>query len=260
MPDERNPMVATTYGVGEIVAHAVRRGYRNFIVGLGGSGTSDAGMGMLKALVDTFARSGTIDDVVAGALRDCRFTLATDVENPLYGDNGAACVYGSQKGATPEMVCRMDHRARKFARLSALHLGRDCSMNAGAGAAGGLGYAFMQFFHADCRNGAELLMSLTDFGAKVAGADCVVTGEGRADRQTLMGKLPWRVMRCASTLGKSVWLVAGQLSDEYALTGAGFSQMAATTPQGMRLEDAMRPDVARENIKDAVRRLVLGSI
>ena len=135
--DERNPMRATTYGVGELLSRAVKRGCRNFIIGLGGSGTSDAGIGMLRALVDIFAKGKTFDDAMKTELGECRFTLACDVDNPLCGENGAAYVYAPQKGATPQMVEQLDRRAKLFAEKSALHYGYDRSCCPGAGAAGG---------------------------------------------------------------------------------------------------------------------------
>lgn len=116
--DERNPMRATTYGVGELLSRAVKRGCRNFIIGLGGSGTSDAGIGMLRALVDIFAKGKTFDDAMQTELGECRFTLACDVDNPLCGENGAAYVYAPQKGATPQMVEQLDRRAKLFAEKS----------------------------------------------------------------------------------------------------------------------------------------------
>lgn len=142
--EERNPLVATTYGVGELVAHAVQRGCRRFLIGLGGSGTSDAGKGMLQSLTDSLAPDGTIEDVLKGSLSDCHFILASDVRNPLYGPEGAAHIFSPQKGATPEMVEELDRRARQFAEESARRMGRDASFQPGAGAAGGLGNASSQ--------------------------------------------------------------------------------------------------------------------
>lgn len=134
--EERNPMRATTYGVGELLSRAIKRGCRNFIIGLGGTATSDAGIGMIKALVDIFARGKNFDEALKTELGECRFTLACDVDNPLCGENGAAHVYGPQKGATPEMVGQLDRRAQLFAEKSALHFGFDRSAEPGAGAAG----------------------------------------------------------------------------------------------------------------------------
>ena len=183
--DERNPLLATSYGVGQLVADAVRRGARHIIVGLGGSATSDAGIGMIRALIDAFAPHGTWDDVQA--LRPVRFTIASDVQNPLCGANGAAHVFAPQKGATPEIVSRLDARARRFAEVSARHFGYDRSQQPGAGAAGGLGYAFLQYLDADCQPGIRLLLDALHFRELISDATLIVTGEGSADRQTLMG-------------------------------------------------------------------------
>jgi len=254
-PEKRNPLVATSYGVGEMVAHAVRQGCRDFIVGLGGSATVDAGTGMLRALVDAFAKGGTIDDVLSGALCGCRFTLATDVVNPLCGAMGAAQVYGPQKGASAEAVVMLDRRARRFAAVSARHFGYDRSQQAGAGAAGGLGYAFMQYLDARSENGADLFMDVSRFDDKLACADYVVTGEGSADSQTLMGKLPSRVMSRALRHGVPTVLVAGRVADSSILLEAGFHKVVAATPETMDEAEAMRADVARENLRRAVTKL-----
>ena len=186
--EARNPMQATSYGTGLLVADAVRRGSKHVVVGLGGSATSDCGMGMIRAIIDAFAKGGTWDDV--RVLDDVRFTIATDVTNPLCGENGAAYVFAPQKGATPEMVVSLDARAQRFAEVSARHFGYDRQNEQGAGAAGGLGYAFLQYMKAACRSGIDLLLDAVHFDEVLKDADLVITGEGSADRQTLMGKLP----------------------------------------------------------------------
>lgn len=240
--------MATTYGVGELVAHAIQHGCRRFLIGLGGSGTSDAGKGMLQGLTDSLAPGGTIEDVLNGPLSDCHFILASDVRNPLYGPEGAAQVFAPQKGATPAMVEKLDRRARQFAKESARRMGRDASFQPGAGAAGGLGYAFLQYLQAITQSGADLLLDLCEFDTLLTHTDLVITGEGHADRQTLMGKLPERVMRRAQAQHVPVWLVAGKASDAESLLNAGFSRVDSLTPDGMPLEEAIRPEVARKNI------------
>ena len=242
--EERNPMVATSYGTGQLVADAVCKGARHIIIGLGGSATSDCGMGMLKALIDIFAKHGQWDDVEA--LKDVRFTIASDVENPLYGENGAAHVFAPQKGATPDMVPRLDERARKFAELSAKHFGYDRSQQAGAGAAGGLGYAFMQYLNAESMSGIQLLLDTIRFKELVADADLIITGEGSADRQTLMGKLPMGILEQAGHT--PVYLIAGRISDREELLNAGFARVDCINPPDITLEEAMRKEVARQNI------------
>ena len=266
--EERNPMVATSYGTGQLVADAVCKGARHVIIGLGGSATSDCGMGMLKALIDIFAKHGQWDDVEA--LKDVRFTIASDVENPLYGEKGAAHVFAPQKfaiereeselvsisereqtrpkvkGATPEMVLRLDERAIKFAELSAKHFGYDRSQQAGAGAAGGLGYAFMQYLNAKSMSGIQLLLDTIRFKELVADADLIITGEGSADRQTLMGKLPMGILEQAGHT--PVYLIAGRISDREELLNAGFARVDCINPPDITLEEAMRKEVARQNI------------
>lgn len=247
--EERNPMRSTTYGVGELLSRAIKRGCRNFIIGLGGTGTSDAGIGMIRALVDIFARGKNFDEALKTELGECRFTLASDVDNPLCGKNGAAHVFAPQKGATPEMVEQLDRRARLFAEKSALHFGSDKSNEPGAGAAGGLGYAFMQYLGAEMKSGADLLLDLTDFNGKIKDADLIITGEGSADRQTLMGKLPQRILMRGKQLGVPVGLVAGGVEDREELLSAGFSFVESITPEGMSLEEAIKKEVAFSNLR-----------
>ena len=245
--EERNPMVATSYGTGQLVADAVRKGAKQIIVGLGGSATSDAGIGMLKALIDSFNKERW-DDIEV--LKDVTFTIASDVKNPLYGEEGAAHVFAPQKGATPETVLRLDERARKFAELSAQHFGYDRSQMAGAGAAGGLGYAFLQYLNAKSMSGIQLLLDTIRFKEIVAGADLVITGEGSADRQTLMGKLPMGILEQSRDV--PVCLVAGRISDREELLNAGFAQVECINPPGLPLEEAMRKEVAQRNIASTV--------
>jgi len=249
--EERNPMVATSYGTGQLVADAVRKGAEHIIVGLGGSATSDAGIGMLRALIDSFSKHGTWDDVEA--LKHVRFTIASDVKNPLCGENGAAHVFAYQKGATPDMIRQLDERARKFADVSARHFGYDRSEQEGAGAAGGLGYAFLQYMNADCKPGIELLLEAIKFHEIVNDADLVITGEGSADRQTLMGKLPMGILKQSGNV--PVCLIAGRISDKQELLNAGFAHVDEINPEGISLEEAMRKEVAQRNICDTVRRI-----
>ena len=241
-PEERNPMVATSYGTGQLVADAVRRGCKHVIVGLGGSATSDCGMGMLEAIED----SGVIID------NDVRFTIATDVTNPLCGENGAAYVFGPQKGASHDDVVALDARAKRFAEDSARQMGRDCHNMPGAGAAGGLGYAFLQYMNADCRSGIDLLLDTIRFDDLLQDADLVITGEGSADRQTLMGKLPFGILQRAKRHHVPVMLIAGRIADEQQLLDAGFSRVACINPPGLPLEIAMQPATAKENIRLSV--------
>ncbi len=256
-PEERNPMVATSYGTGQLVVDAVRRGCKHIIVGLGGSATSDCGIGMLRAIIDAFAKNGSWDDV--RELDDIRFTIATDVTNPLCGENGAAYVFGPQKFAQPkttssELIEALDARAKRFAQVSAKHLGRDCQNKPGAGAAGGLGYAFLQYMNADCRSGIDLLLDTIHFDDLLQDADLVITGEGSADRQTLMGKLPFGILQRAQRHHIPVILIAGRIADEQHLLAAGFSRVACINPPDLPLEIALQPATAKENIRQRMQR------
>ena len=266
-PEERNPLTATTRGVGDLIVDATRRGVREFIVGLGGSATSDAGMGMME----TLRENGILD--IADQLH---FTIATDVSNPLYGPNGAANIFAPQKGATPEMVSILDSRDRLFAEDAARRLGRDLSNAPGAGAAGGLGYAFMQFLNAQRQSGADLLLDMLQFETISRDADLIITGEGHADRQTLMGKLPFVVMKRAKNFhysskialstpqkssqvgqkeGRAI-LISGRIDDRDQLLSAGFHDVICINPPHLPVDIFMRKEVAISNIQESVRALL----
>ena len=283
-PEERNPMVATSYGTGQLIVDAVRKGCKHIIIGLGGSATSDCGIGMLRAIIDSFSKGGNWDDV--HELDDVRFTIATDVTNPLCGENGAAHVFAPQKFATkreqseldsiaereqarPQVkgalhadVLALDARAKRFAEASAKHLGRDCQNMPGAGAAGGLGYAFLQYMNADCRSGIDLLLDTIHFDDLLQDADLVITGEGSADRQTLMGKLPFGILQRCRNVARNlqrdqqynipVMLIAGRIADEHLLLDAGFSRVACINPPNLPLEIALQPATAKENIRKTI--------
>ena len=244
-PEERNPMIATSYGTGQLVADAVRRDCKHLIVGLGGSATSDCGRGMLQA----------IDDSQVEIPADVHFTIATDVSNPLCGKNGAAYVFGGQKmpdnqeqSKVDEMLSELDARARQFAEDSASRMGYDRQNEPGAGAAGGLGYAFLQYMNAECRSGIDLLLDVVHFDDLLLDASLVVTGEGSADRQTLMGKLPYGILHRAKRHRVPVVLIAGRINDRQSLLAAGFSHVECINPPYLSLEDAMNPDTAKINI------------
>ena len=259
-PEERNPMVATSYGTGHLVADAIRHGAKHIIVGLGGSAISDVGIGMLRALIDAFAKHGSFDEIQE--IRDVTFTIATDVKNPLCGENGAEYVFGPQK-CNPQLsdekkraiIRQLDERAWKFAEVSAKHFGYDRSEMAGAGAAGGLGYAFLQYMNSECKPGIELLLDTIHFSEIVHDADLVITGEGSADRQTLMGKLPMGIRKQSG--GAPVCLIAGKISDKEQLLLAGFARVECINPPDISLEEAMRKEVAIQHIKDTVSRLLV---
>ena len=251
--EERNPMIATSYGTGQLVADAVRQGCRHIIVGLGGSATSDCGIGMLRAIIDNFAKHGSWDDV--HELDAVRFTIATDVTNPLCGENGAAHVFAPQKGATRERVQLLDARAKRFAEVSARHFGYDRQNEPGAGAAGGLGYAFLQYMNAERRSGIDLLLDTIGFDRLLDYASLVITGEGASDRQTLMGKVPFGILQRAKAHQVPVALIAGRIEDRQELLHAGFSQVLCINPPDLPAEEAMKPETAKRNIFDTMQLL-----
>ena len=250
--EERNPMVATSYGTGQLVADAIRKGADQIIVGLGGSATSDAGKGMLQALMDSFVNSGHWNDIEE--LKNVSFTIASDVKNPLCGACGAAHVFAPQKGATPEMVQQLDEQARRFAEESALLFGYDRQEMPGAGAAGGLGYAFLQYLNAECRSGIDLLLETLHYEQLVEDASLVITGEGSADRQTLMGKLPMGILQHSGNT--PVCLIAGRIGDKEELLRAGFARLECINPDGISLEEAIRIEVATHHIIETVSRVL----
>ena len=223
---EKNPLETTTYGVGELIRDAIGRGCRRFIVGIGGSATNDGGTGMLTALGYEFLDEGgrpialgakglkdlrTIKtDRVLPELKECMFRVACDVNNPLCGENGCSAVYGPQKGATPEMIEDMDRWLSHYADLSAA----EYKNYPGAGAAGGLGFAFIAFTNATLQPGIQIVLEEIALEQDVRNADLVVTGEGRLDGQTVMGKAPIGVARLAKKYHKPVIAFAGCVTEE----------------------------------------------
>lgn len=259
-PENRNPFLATSYGVGELMVLAMRRGYRDFVVGLGGSATSDCGLGMLKALSHEWhnvARKAWYEPFDTSWLKDINVTLATDVDNPLCGANGAARVFAPQKGADAAMVEKLERRALTFARMSAKHQGRDCSEHPGAGAAGGLGYAFMEFMNAKIESGAEVILRVNRFDdmLKSQHVSMIVTGEGSADKQTLMGKLPSVILKHGRKFGVTVALVAGKIQNEKSLLNAGFYRIMNIN-EGLPMNNALDRDVAMKRLRDSVSAVV----
>lgn len=268
----RTPLQTTTRGTGELMRDALDRGCRRLVVGLGGSATNDGGMGMLSALGIRFLdRQGKelegrgkdmtatvrIDTSLAHpALKTARYTAACDVRNPFDGPHGAAFIFAPQKGATPDDVQLLDQGLHHLAQLYRQTTGLDIATLPGAGAAGGLGGALAAFLHADLRPGISLLLEANGFQDKIKGADLIITGEGRADRQTLMGKVPAGVLHEAVRAGIPIALIAGQIADEEELHAAGFYHVRATTPQDMPLSTAMQKHTAQENIRQAMEQLL----
>ena len=208
----------TTAGVGELIKHCLVSGIRRFMIGLGGSATNDGGIGMLQALgIRTAEQQGVLAALDFLALdpriAQSHITVLSDVTNPLCGPQGATAVYGPQKGVRPQQMAQLDARLRRFGDLADAWLGRTLSLQPGTGAAGGLGYA-LQLLRGEHRSGAGVLLALSGFDAALQGADLVLTGEGRSDRQTPAGKAPWVVAQRAVKAGVPAVLVSGSIEDD----------------------------------------------
>lgn len=243
--EERNPLITTTKGLGELILAAIDKGCRRFLIGLGGSATNDGGMGMISA--DRFLERA----------RGLSFTVACDVDTPYIGKNGASRVFGPQKGASEEDVEILEERMRGYALKTLKDTGIDVSDMAGAGAAGGLGGAFRAYLGAELKRGVDLVLDQIGFDNIIDGADLVITGEGCSDYQTLKGKTAAGVLERAKRKGIPVMLVSGAIRDGQMLRDGGFGVIAAASPQGMSLAEAMRPETAESNIYKTVKRLLL---
>ncbi|MBQ7477768.1 MAG: glycerate kinase [Selenomonadaceae bacterium] len=268
-PQERNPYRTTTYGVGEILKDAMGKGCRHFIVGIGGSATNDGGLGMLQALgygmLDADGR-----DVPFGAeglqrlarietgkvlpeMEHCSFRIACDVTNPLCGENGCSAVYGPQKGATAETIPQMDKWLADYAALSRRTFAHADPNFAGAGAAGGMGFAFLTYTNAVLESGIRIVLEETRLEEYVREADLVITGEGRLDAQTVMGKAPVGVADIAKRHGKPVLAFAGCVTrDATACNAHGIDAFFPILRGVSTLEEAMDPGNARQNMMDTV--------
>ena len=226
--DERDPMLTSTFGFGEMLADAIGKGYRDFIIGIGGSATNDGGFGMLRALgFDFLDRDGKPIALGARGLRDlryietknamkalsdCRFSVACDVKNPLCGENGCSAVFAPQKGASPEAVRAMDGWLAHYAELTSSLFGKELSSCEGSGAAGGLGFALLSYLNASLRSGAQTVIEATSLEKKIVEADILITGEGKLDGQSFMGKAPVEAARIAKKHGKRVIAFAGAVA------------------------------------------------
>lgn len=270
VPDsEKNPLLATSYGVGEMINDAIQRGCRNFIIGIGGSVTNDGGIGMLKALGVRFldengedageggqalAKVARID--VSGMnplLKECHIQVACDVNNPLCGENGSTYVYGPQKGVTEDMKKTLDEAMAHFARVTSETLENDYMNTPGAGAAGGLGYAFLAYTGAALTPGIELILDAVGLEEELSGADVVVTGEGRLDFQTAMGKAPVGVARLAKKYNAKVIAFAGSVTKEAtACNKEGIDAFFPILRSVCTLAEAMDPVAARNNMTATV--------
>lgn len=253
-PSERNPMNTTTYGIGEAIADALEKGYREFIIGLGGSATNDGGLGMLQALGAIFLDEANESVPPLGAslskiikvdlsaihhkLKESRIIVASDVMNPLCGKEGATYVFGAQKGVALEQMKELDLAMSSYAELIEAYLSKKYQHKEGAGAAGGLGFAFM-LLGSQMQSGAELVAKTIGLREALADADWVITGEGKSDEQTLYGKVPSYISKLARENDVKAILISGSLGEGYEALYNEFMSCFSIINKPMALEEAM---------------------
>ncbi|SHH96259.1 glycerate kinase [Ferrimonas marina] len=256
-PSQRNPLLTTSYGTGELIKAALEHGATHLIIGIGGSATNDGGAGMAQALgIKLLDGEGREIGYGGGALarlasidvsdKDPRLDalsieVACDVDNPLCGTTGASAIFGPQKGATPDMVMQLDTNLAHYGTLIQQQLGVEVTTVPGAGAAGGMGAALLGLLGAQLRPGIEIVIDAVDLASAVKDADLVITGEGRIDSQTIHGKTPFGVAKTAKAAGKSVIAIAGCMSEDYAVVHQhGIDAVFAVVPRSVSLEEALR--------------------
>lgn len=244
--EERNPLLTTTRGVGELIMDAIGRGCTRFLIGLGGSATNDGGRGMVEV-------PGLLD-----AVRGMEFTVACDVDTPFVGPVGASRTFGPQKGASPEDVEILEKRLQDYAMKIHDDTGIDVRDMPGAGAAGGLGGAFRAYFGAELRRGVDMVLDAVGFDDILDGADLVFTGEGRSDFQTPRGKTPSGVLERAKKHNIPAVLLSGGIAPCAELDAMGFETIVAATPADMPLEAALKKETAVNNLRNAAKRIMIG--
>ncbi len=271
--EDLNPMNTTTYGVGEMIKDAIEAGCRNFIIGIGGSATNDGGVGMLSALGFEFLdKDGknvpygakalkmieTIkDDNVIEALNECTFNIACDVKNPLCGKNGCSFVFAPQKGAKTEDLPVMDDAMEHYAKLTSEKYPDADKDSEGAGAAGGLGFAFLAYLNGKLVSGIDLILDAINIEESLKEADLVITGEGRLDSQTVMGKAPVGIAKLAKKYNKRVIAFAGALTrDAKVVNEHGIDAIFSIVNGACTLEEAMNNANAKNNMADTVEQVM----
>jgi glycerate kinase len=264
--NERNPMNTTTYGVGVMIQAALDLGYRKMLIGIGGSATNDAGLGAMQALgLRCFNSQGrVIKTPITGAMlqdvahidltslkrkmANVELTVACDVQNPLFGPQGAAFVYASQKGADAEEVKILDAGLRHISHVWRRCCGITIEHQPCMGAAGGFGGAFATLLNAQLRSGIDCILDILDFDNIVEDADLVVTGEGTIDAQSLMGKALTGLLRRSKQASVPVLAIGGYIADKEMIIRAGVSECLEVSSRSISIDEAMQPDIARQNI------------
>ena len=271
--EERNPWATSTLGTGEMIMDAISRGCRKFLVGIGGSATNDAGVGMLQAMGFRFYDAngelitqgcggmlGSIaridDSLVSAAVKESQFTVACDVDTPFCGPEGAAPVFAPQKGADAAMVKRLDEGMASFAKVITEKYAIDIVPVAGAGAAGGMGGAFRAFLGATLKKGIDMVLDAIDFDTTIQGANLVITGEGKVDFQTAKGKTAAGVLNRAKQQHIPVVAIGGCVEMCDSLVQMGFAGIYPILEEKVPLEIAMQRDFAMNNVRKTVARIV----
>jgi glycerate kinase len=271
--EERNPWMTSTYGTGEMIMDAIQRGCRQFLVGIGGSATNDAGTGMLQAMGFRFYDNseneiqhccgGTMhqiaridDSQVCEEVRKATFTIACDVDTPFCGKEGAAPVFAPQKGADEMMVERLDEGMSSLAQVIENKYGINIVPVAGAGAAGGMGGAFRAFLDAKLQRGVEMVLDSIDFNAIIQDADLIITGEGKIDFQTAKGKTAAGVLARAKAQDIPVIAIGGCVEMCESVQQMGFAGIYPITEEKLPLEIAMQPDVAAKNVESTIQKII----
>ena len=264
----RNPMETTSLGTGELIKDALDKGFRKFIIGLGGSATNDAGTGIMKALGVRFLdsegnelepvgknlqRIAQIDQtLLCPEVHESEFTLACDVTNPFYGVMGAAKVFAPQKGATHEQVLVLDDGMKAFAKILEQETGNNIVDIPGAGAAGGVGGGLMALLHATPKSGIDVILELKHFNEVLIHTDVVLTGEGKIDEQTGMGKALHGVLKHALRIGVPVVGIGGSVEQVKHLNNMGFTAVFSIQQSPISLERAMDKDITLNHLNDTV--------
>lgn len=270
--EERNPWITSTYGTGEMIMDAIQRGCSQFLIGIGGSATNDAGTGMLQALGFKFydfngkeiidCRGGRLQDIadlddtfVPKAVREAQFIVACDVDTPFCGPEGAAPVFAPQKGANAEMVAKLDAGMTSFAHVIENKYGINIVPVAGAGAAGGMGGGFRAFLNASLQRGIDMVLDAIDFDYIIQSADFIITGEGKIDFQTAKGKTAAGVLARAKKQNIPVIAIGGCVEICESVKQMGFAGIYPITEEKLPLEIAMQAEVAAMNVEKTVKKI-----
>lgn len=273
--EEQNPMLTSTYGSGELILEALDQGCRNFIIGIGGSSTTDGGIGMAAALGVKFMDEKHVELKPIGSslskiesidlsgldkrIKDARFTIASDVENPLYGKQGAAYVYGPQKGATENMVRKLDKGLRNYASIIKRDLKIDVNKIKGSGGAGGLGAGLIVFLNAEMKSGIDIIIEKTKIEEKIKNVDLIITGEGKIDYQTQFGKASYGLAKLGKKYNKKVIGICGFMGENIDnLYDYGFTSIFSIVDKPMTLEESMAktPDLLQKTMENIVRLII----